>query len=183
MMQPSQLANGLQFSPVSIAKYSPEDIVASYPTYEVKYAKLEQLLAAQQWQAADEETFAILSMLCGLTSDRIVKIGNISCYELHMLDLLWQKYSHGRFGFGVQQRIWQQLCAAESIEIHSSQHQQWQKLCDRLGWNHTGEALKIPAGHFPSRLAVDDRASVFYPIEVFIRLYIRLEGCQSSMNA
>ncbi|NJL20218.1 MAG: hypothetical protein HC895_04315 [Leptolyngbyaceae cyanobacterium SM1_3_5] len=105
---------------------------AAYLVQSEKFSKLEQLLARKQWQTANQESFAILSNICGLTSDRTLKIGNLSCYNLHIIDSLWLKYSQGRFGFSVQQRVWRQICQ-DAIEIQNTQDQRWTAFCDRWG--------------------------------------------------
>lgn len=158
-----------------VTKHSVQQIAAYAPPCAAKYVKLEQLLSTQQWQAADAETFAMLSATCGLTIDRIVKIGSLSCYDLHTLDSLWLKYSQRRFGLSVQQRLWRQVCGQEVIEVHNAQDQRWMEFCHRVGWSGRNEAA---AGHFPSKNAVSDRAAIAHP-EVFTRLYRRFEICQS----
>ncbi|MBD2092556.1 GUN4 domain-containing protein [Microcoleus sp. FACHB-1515] len=87
------------------------------------YERLRDLLKANQWQEADEETESIIASLCGkealnfdnrtvfgsyisdnLTADDIV---NISRKNLSIIDNLWVVYSGGRFGFSVQKQIFE----------------------------------------------------------------------------
>lgn len=167
-MQLFRVADSLPSHPVSIA---------AYPLQSEKFIRLEQLLAAEQWQAANEETFTILSETCGLTSDRTVKIGNLSCYDLHILDSLWLKYSQGRFGFSVQQRMWRQICQ-DAIEIQHTQDQRWTAFCDRTGWTGKQDQQSAPAGHFPTCVGASEAQPTDYPA-VFTRIYSRLEVCRS----
>ncbi|MBD2089640.1 GUN4 domain-containing protein [Microcoleus sp. FACHB-1515] len=150
--------------------------IAAYPIQNEKFTKLEQLLATKEWQTANQETFAILSSICGLTSDRTIKIGNLSCYDLHLLDSLWLKYSRGRFGFSVQQRIWRQMCQ-DAIEIQNTQDSRWIQFCDRIGWNAPTNKLSAPTGYFPIWVEASHTQLTAHPA-VFTRLYSRLEVCR-----
>ena len=69
--------------------------------------KLQQLLNEQKWQEANLETWNILCRALnkpeGLpltTSD----IQQLPCQTLQIIDQLWKKASHGKFGFGIQRR-------------------------------------------------------------------------------
>lgn len=150
--------------------------IAAYPLQSEKFIQLEQLLAAKRWKKANKETFALLSKICGLTSDRTVKIGNLSCYDLHIIDSLWLKHSQGRFGFSVQQRVWRQLCQ-DAIEIQNLQDQRWLAFCDRMGWSSQLIKPSIPVGYFPTCVGTSSAASTFHPA-VFTRLYSKIEVCR-----
>ncbi|MGK7872562.1 MAG: GUN4 domain-containing protein [Xenococcaceae cyanobacterium] len=118
----------------------------------IDYTRLRNLLSRKQWQQADEETWAILCQLAGkpigdylFNSD----IKKLPCEALKKLDLLWVKYSKGRFGFSVQKQIYEEMGG----EYHL--------FCDRIGWpahrsSHSPASdfnfsWRSPRGHLPSR--------------------------------
>src|SRR5919202_2058669 len=79
---------------------------------EVDYTRLRDLLAAGEWQEADRETQAVMLKVSGREQEgwiRVTDMEKFPCEALSSIDQLWVKYSHGRFGFSVQQRIWQSV--------------------------------------------------------------------------
>ncbi|HEY9622572.1 MAG TPA: GUN4 domain-containing protein [Crinalium sp.] len=125
------------------------------------YSQLRRVLAAGKWQQADQETKLALCNACGLgLRDHLQPehIADIPCRDLQIIDQLWVLYSQGRFGFSVQQKIWQRYANRywEKSDV-------WMAFGDRVGWrlntllthNHWkryGEitfSLKAPVGHLP----------------------------------
>ncbi|HEY9835762.1 MAG TPA: GUN4 domain-containing protein [Vampirovibrionales bacterium] len=115
------------------------------------YSRLRDLLAAQQWKQADEETRTLLCKAVGkyprgyLFEDDITKL---PCEDLQMIDLLWVTYSDSRFGFSIQARIYEGV------------GKDYGAFCDRIGWKTYNPTLpyegiqfnlKAPIGHLPSR--------------------------------
>ena len=76
------------------------------------YINLRNLLAAKKWKEADEETRRVMLKVAGREEggwlDR-KSIDKFPCEDLRTIDQLWVKYSNGRFGFSVQERIYQSL--------------------------------------------------------------------------
>jgi GUN4-like len=77
----------------------------------------------------------------------------LSCESLSEIDQLWVKYSNGRFGFSVQQRIWQSLGGTKS-----SGYDTFKSFGDRVGWSLEGNwrsqdnlifSLNAADGHLP----------------------------------
>ena len=118
------------------------------------YLRLRDLLAAQEWRQADEETYEIL-----LKTTHRVKEGwldyettdRLPCELLQELDKMWLKFSQGRFGFSVQRQIWQELGSKIDYETEC-------QLGERLGWrvdkqwqdyDRLNFSLEAPLGHFP----------------------------------
>jgi hypothetical protein len=72
--------------------------------------KLQQYLDQQKWQEANQETWHLLCRAANkpeglpLTS---ADIQQIPCQTLQIIDQLWKKASQGKFGFGIQRRIYQ----------------------------------------------------------------------------
>ena len=79
---------------------------------DVDYSQMRDLLAASQWQKADEETGAVmLKIVRRVTAGwlREEDIQEFPCPDLQTIDRLWIKYSQERFGFTVQNRIWENV--------------------------------------------------------------------------
>jgi serine/threonine protein kinase len=119
-----------------------------------KYDRLIELLAAQKWDLADEETYDLI-----LKRSNRVKEGwldypatqHLSCEFLQAIDRLWLDYSNGRFGFSVQRKIWQELGGKidYSTECILGEHLGWRvkdKWLDRKSLNFS---LAASCGHFP----------------------------------
>ncbi len=115
----------------------------------VDYSYLRDLLAAQKWKEADEETVYKLKEVLGrehIVHILFADIKGFFCEDLLTIDQLWLKYSKGRFGLSVQNRIWEIV------------YRDWKKLGDRVGWRTDGKwmyrdelnyTLNAPPGHLP----------------------------------
>lgn len=75
----------------------------------VNYSILRNLLAAQKWKEADEETETLIRQLlrCRDTWIDGRTLRYLPETDLFKIDELWVKYSDGHFGFSVQNEIWQ----------------------------------------------------------------------------
>ncbi len=76
----------------------------------IAYTRLRNLLKAEQWQEAAWETTALMLRISNREAEgwlREEDIENFPCTDLLIIDRLWVKYSEGRFGFSVQNKIWQ----------------------------------------------------------------------------
>ena len=115
----------------------------------VNYKRLEDFLAAGDWENADLETEDTLLEIAERRVDRwldIHSVRRLPCLDLLTIDRLWVHYSNGRFGLSVQQRIYQEVKG------------DYTQLCDRLGWSVSGQwlpskkivySLQAPVGHLP----------------------------------
>jgi tetratricopeptide (TPR) repeat protein len=122
----------------------------------VNYIKLRDLLAAEKWKDADEETARVIGFSGGEVthSEDIVKI---PCEDLRTINKLWLYYSKGHFGFSVQNKIYKSIGGTEK----------WIKFCKRVGWklqepktDHSCDDsfwdtelifnLNAPSGHLPA---------------------------------
>lgn len=122
----------------------------------IDYAKLQHLLANYKWLEADVETAKLMLQVMGKSYWHEVykeDILNFPCQSFHKIDQLWQQYSHGYFGFSVQQSMWNEIGGQVDYETKK-------KLGDRLGWRKDGNWLHynqltfklsptIPMGHLP----------------------------------
>jgi hypothetical protein len=127
-----------------------------------RYQHLRDLLQEGHWRQADDETIRIILDLTGETDLDVLEprqVASLSCHDLRVLDQLWQRYSDGRYGFGVQLAIYQEeggsiettIAQDQSVIIRLGkrvgwyQNESWRK-CDQL--DYTGHA---PDGCLPAR--------------------------------
>ena len=71
----------------------------------IDYTRLRDLLAAKNWQEADEETYRVMIQAVGkgrYEEFNENELLNFPCTDLRTIDRLWVKYSNGHFGFSVQ---------------------------------------------------------------------------------
>ena len=124
------------------------------------YSKLHDLLKAEKWKKADEETARVMLAVAkreerGWLRDE--DIDNFPCADLRTIDKLWVKYSNGRFGFSVQKRIYQSLGGTREYN-----REIWGKFGDKVGWRKEGCLgnrillditfdIRAPEGHLPGR--------------------------------
>ncbi|MDY7021535.1 MAG: GUN4 domain-containing protein, partial [Cyanobacteriota bacterium] len=147
------------------------------------YLPLSELLAAGDWKNADEYTWQILLYLARREPETWLRpedLDNFPCTDLNTIDYLWNYYSHGLFGFTVQQQILENVAG------------DYASFCDKIGWR-TGENwkyydelifnLNAPLGHLPVMVW---RKRACYGIgsgtaaENLALLFNRLSECQNS---
>ena len=119
-----------------------------------RYDRLIELLAAQKWDEADEETYDLILKMSNRVKEGWLDYPatqNLSCEFLQAIDRLWLDYSNGRFGFSVQREIWQELGGKIDYSTECI-------LGERLGWRVKGKwldrksldlSLTAASGHFP----------------------------------
>lgn len=91
----------------------------------VDYRRLRDLLKAEEWKEADQETLAVMLKVSRRKKEGWLdseSIKNFPCTDLRTIDQLWVKYSSGRFGFSVQKKIWLEVGKKENA------------FCTRVGW-------------------------------------------------
>ncbi|MFO0143484.1 MAG: GUN4 domain-containing protein [Aphanizomenon sp.] len=96
------------------------------------YSKLHDLLKAEKWKKADEETRRVMLAVAKREKEGwldVDDIHNFPCADLRTIDKLWVKYSNGRFGFSVQKRIYQSLGGTREYNGDI-----WDKFGDKVGW-------------------------------------------------
>jgi hypothetical protein len=124
-----------------------------------RYAKLETLLKAQDFRAADEETSKVMLAVANRESEgwlREEDAEKFPCKELRSIDQLWLKYSRGKFGISVQQQIYQSLGGGTNWDTLWS-------FSDRVGWmqcqggyceivedSNLNFSQTAPSGHLPT---------------------------------
>ncbi|MCW9682763.1 GUN4 domain-containing protein [Dolichospermum planctonicum UHCC 0167] len=122
------------------------------------YQKLKQFLEASKWKEADEETFRIMLAVTQREKEGWLdetSIDNFPCDDLRTIDDLWIKYSNGRFGFSVQNQIYQGLGGTRKYNDEI-----WAAFGDKVGWRQGERRLWYkdvtfnifaPQGHLPAR--------------------------------
>jgi len=77
----------------------------------LSYELLRDLLAAGEWEKADDETRLKLIQLAG--EEAVIRgwvyfteVKEIPVVDLQTIDKLWQAYSNGRYGYSVQKKLW-----------------------------------------------------------------------------
>lgn len=121
-----------------------------------RYGKLRDLLAAGEWREADNETARVMLAVANREKESWLDVESIDkfpCEDLKAIDFLWVKYSHGRFGFSVQKRIYQELGGTREYD-----EAVMEAFGDRVGWRKGGDWLyydnltfstKALPGHLP----------------------------------
>ena len=108
----------------------------SASSWRIDYNRLQRLLAAKDWQAADRETRAILQRLAGPNGDLLFSskavLSRIPLADLKTLDTLWSNASGGRFGFSAQYRLWQQAAKRSKNPKIQAEH-----FAQQVGWRRT----------------------------------------------
>ena len=118
----------------------------------IDYAQLQQLLTAQDFQAAERMTLLHLCELAGPAAVQrkwlyFTEVENFTISDLQTINTLWLVHSEGKFGFSVQREIWLSL------------GKNWEKFWPKIGWK-TGNSwtrypdgftwsLGAPKGHLP----------------------------------
>ncbi|MBD2564444.1 MULTISPECIES: GUN4 domain-containing protein [Nostoc] len=118
----------------------------------VDYTNLCNLLEKQLWKEADQETTLAL-LKASLREDKGYfdeqSISKIPCRDLNTVDLLWLKYSKGRFGFTVQKALFQHVAKdkgkfGQAIGWRGQSMWEW-KIYKELIFNS-----EAPSGQFPT---------------------------------
>lgn len=107
-----------------------------------RYQKLEKLLAAGDWQGADQETLAVMLAVANREKEGWLdqnSISNFPCVDLRAIDRLWVRYGQGKFGFSVQKEIYV-TCGAK-LDGSYPGDEIWRAFGDQVGWRKEGNWL------------------------------------------
>lgn len=124
-----------------------------------QYAVLENFLALSEWEQANRKTTEIVLNLAERSEDGWLWFEDfikVPRHELQLMNQLWLNHSRGRFGFSVQQRIWQKAATLSEYEAECY-------VGEQVGWRHAnGNWLTYsditfdfaaPRGHLPLAFA------------------------------
>ncbi|NEP06901.1 MAG: GUN4 domain-containing protein [Okeania sp. SIO2G4] len=183
-------SNNLEILTHNKSDISQSQIITSPEQENSPYSKLENLLADNKWQEADEETYDLILTLTqrkrgGGINTRAIK-EKISCEEISNIDRLWRKYSEDKFGLSIQVSIY--LETGNNLEAYDPQS--YQLFGDQLGWRKSRKWKKYeqlnfsenaPKGHLPIALRELD-ATVNIPEFMITKrlrriLYSKVQEC------
>ena len=75
----------------------------------VNYQPLRDALAARNFREADSATLFLMQQAADTDFLAGEDADNFPCEDLRIIDQLWLNYSNGKFGFSIQQEIYQNL--------------------------------------------------------------------------
>ncbi|MDJ0532120.1 MAG: serine/threonine-protein kinase [Xenococcaceae cyanobacterium MO_207.B15] len=99
----------------------------------ITYDNLEKSLKQKKWQEADMTTAQLMLKFGDKDNNNWLdsnEINYFDCLEINKIDLLWQHYSNGKFGFGSQKRIY--LETGNNIENYDEEA--YNKFGEKIGW-------------------------------------------------
>ncbi len=118
----------------------------------LNYQPLHDLLAQQDFQAADRFTLQCMCQLAGPTAAQrgwlyFTDVDQFPNLDLQILDQLWLAASDNRFGFSIQRQLW--LGVEQNWDrlwplIGWKTERHWTRYPDEFTWD-----LSAPKGHLP----------------------------------
>lgn len=135
-----------------LQQHFPTGTVPLRSQHSLDYLPLQQLLAKQEFEAADKLTIQKLCELAGSAAVQrkwiyFTEIESLPSIDLQTINALWLAHSGGRFGFSVQREIW--------LGVGKN----WDKLWSKIGWKSGNNwtrypngftwSLDAPRGHLP----------------------------------
>ncbi|MDZ8184725.1 MAG: GUN4 N-terminal ARM-like repeat domain-containing protein [Nostoc sp. ChiSLP02] len=135
-----------------LLSWFPEGIVPLKSEGGINYNPLQQLLAAQEFQAADRMTIEKMCEVSGPAAVQrkwlyFTEVENAPAVDLQTINNLWLVHSEGKFGFSVQREIWLSL------------GKNWENFWPKIGWKKGNNwtrypheftwDLSAPKGHLP----------------------------------
>lgn len=130
----------------------PSGLVPTPSDRQINYAPLQELLGAEEFQAADKLTLELLCELAGPAAVQrkwiyFTEVDTFPTTDLQTINTLWQLYSGSKFGFSVQREIW--------LGVGKT----WDKMWPKIGWKNGNTwtrypqeftwDLSAPRGHLP----------------------------------
>jgi archaellum component FlaC len=145
----------------------------------IDYIRLQNFLVAGEWEKANSETGAIINTLLYRLGEKSLepkqwqwwgkttelkeeyidfdkfyqRFKKLPCKELNIIDKLWIKYSYGRFGFSIQQRLYDSFKRDIVALVKAIKWASWDYEEERYYWNEEDEykkySINAPVGHLP----------------------------------
>ncbi len=115
-----------------------------------RHEKLEALLKAKEWEAADKETYDVMIRTVGKELGQFLTVEELRtfpCEDLLRMDRLWVENSDGRFGFSIQKEIYKHECGCELGGKYNPDN--FSKLMEKVGWKERLDYLHAPPGNLP----------------------------------
>lgn len=119
--------------------YFPTGLVSLQSERGIDYSPLQQLLIAEDFQAADRMTLQKMCELAGAAAVQrkwlyFTEVENFPLTDLQTINTLWLVYSEGKFGFSIQREIWLSL------------GKNWEKFWAKIGWKNGNTWTRYPDG-------------------------------------
>ena len=122
---------------------------------------LESFLKQKQWLRADLVTADPINQMIEAQKSQNQSSFNLFCEQLRLLNQLWEHYSEGRFGFKVQQQIWQE------IELEAGDlGEKFAQFGQRVGWCTQAQWLR-----YHHNAIVDSDKQGYFPLFVWFDSY------------
>ncbi|GAB4541549.1 MAG: hypothetical protein Tsb0014_33600 [Pleurocapsa sp.] len=157
----------------NITNTTPQKISLLSQQTGLNYTELRDLLEAKKWEEADRETYELVNKIVSIAKKQnrnifieLKTIAEFSCTDLRTIDFLWKKYSDNKFGFSLQQAIWQDVNQNGDFST-----QTWRRFATKVGWKkgdvNSGSGYLLygqlnfdpksaPKGHLPWWFALSD---------------------------
>jgi serine protease Do len=139
----------------------------------IDYTSLRDLLKGKKWSEADLQTYKLVEQIVKTAKQEnphifieLKTIADFSCPDLRTIDSLWKKYSGNKFGFSLQQEVWQSVNQKGDFST-----QTWRSFATQVGWKKGDVAsgsgyllydqldfdpTQAPVGHLPWWFALSD---------------------------
>ncbi len=146
----------------------------------IDYIRLQNFLVAGEWEKANSETVAIINTLLYRLGEKSIKrkhwqwetirefkeehihfdifhqpFQKLPCHELNIIDKIWIKYSYGRFGFSIQQRLYNLFKRDIAALVKAIKWASWNYEEERYWSEDKNYSINAPVGHLPI-IYVDD---------------------------
>ena len=134
--------------------------------WNIDYTHLQDLLEANQWEKADEETLSVMLQATGRTQAGwldAIAIAKFPCTDLHTIDRLWGRYSDEKFSFRVQYRLYSgvTISTENAVNLSRSEEERALEFSKNVGWwvnrleflryyNQFDFTPQAPNGHLPA---------------------------------
>lgn len=143
-----------------------------------RYAKLEALLKAREWKAADKETYELMIRTVGKDPGQFFsaeELRKFPCEDLLRIDGLWVKNSDGRFGFSIQKEIYVHECGGRLDGIEYDR-ESFSQLIEKVEWDRQLDYQIEPLGYLPGEWVVRNFRSGW--TRSLFSLLSRVQACE-----
>ncbi len=102
----------------------------------IDYTSLSNLLQEKKWSEADIQTYKLVEQIIKTAKQEnkhvfieLKTIAQFSCSDIRTIDYLWKKYSGNKFGFSLQQEVWQNVNQQGDFSTET-----WRRFATEVGW-------------------------------------------------
>jgi GUN4-like len=117
----------------------------------IDYSQLRTFLAKEEWKEANVETLKLMLRTVNRESEGYMTrsiMAQFPCKDLLTIEDLWSTASSGKFGFRVQQEVWNGLGGPKYR--FGNDPKVFEEFIKAVGWDHDIEySINAPLGHLP----------------------------------